>query len=246
MFRFWTIIKLEWTVLFLVAGCSPNPMQQGQFACGEPSDCPPGWLCKNDGYCYSDGTMDTDTDTGSTDETVSGIEVTRFVLIDSKRDLDIGELEDHATLFLDQTGDQLNIRAETAGAVDKVIFWLNGSLSREEKSAPYALAGNGEGDAVPGDYSDWTPAVGPYSLRAIPYDLDGLAGSALTIEFTVEETSGQASGRRHRETSGATSPRPAADARAPRASFVLQGEEAPTPVPAPAGRTAGLTFFCGK
>ncbi len=48
-------------LLCLWTACSAESMQQGQFACVDDSDCPPGWECGSDGYCYSDGDTDTDT-----------------------------------------------------------------------------------------------------------------------------------------------------------------------------------------
>ena len=50
--------------------------------------------------------------------------------------------------------------------------------------APYALAG----DDGAGDYYAWTPANGAYTVTATPYsgpDATGIAGTALSINFTV-------------------------------------------------------------
>ena len=67
MLRIWSSIKLNLIVLLLVVGCTAEPMQQGQFACEDNSDCPPGWLCASDGLCYSQRNENTDTDTNNTD-----------------------------------------------------------------------------------------------------------------------------------------------------------------------------------
>jgi len=57
--------SLELAISLLVVGCSAKPMQQGQFSCENDSECPPGWHCLSDGYCYSDGGGDTATDTAA-------------------------------------------------------------------------------------------------------------------------------------------------------------------------------------
>jgi len=84
----------------------------------------------------------------------------------------------------------LNIRANTSPAVvGSVRFALDtNSNFRTESVAPYALAGD-----TNGDYYAWTPTVGSHTLRATPYsaaNATGTVGTALTINFSV--TSGAA------------------------------------------------------
>jgi hypothetical protein len=80
----------------------------------------------------------------------------------------------------------LNIRANTNPAkVGSVMMNLTGTqnVNRTESGAPYALAGD-----INGNYSNWTPLVGSYTLTSTPYSASGGGGSAglpLTIKFIV-------------------------------------------------------------
>jgi hypothetical protein len=79
----------------------------------------------------------------------------------------------------------LNVRANTSPAtVGSVRFEYDGNPSyRIEGAAPYALAGD-----TNGDYYAWTPTLGSHALRAVPYTSSGgtgTAGVAKLITFTV-------------------------------------------------------------
>jgi len=107
--------------------------------------------------------------------------VVRFVLVDADRDKDIAPLRDGATLDLSRLPSRgLNVRAETAPArVGSVRFLLDGKPARTEKTAPYALAGDHNGD-----YAPWSPSPGTHTLTAIP-SAEGRDGKPLTIRFKV-------------------------------------------------------------
>ncbi|GAB2868399.1 hypothetical protein GCM10027044_32670 [Hymenobacter ruber] len=78
----------------------------------------------------------------------------------------------------------LNIRANTNPAtVGRVEFALSGAQtwSQTERVAPYALFG----DDGAGDYFDWTPTSGSYTLTATSYSAGGTVGTPRTISFTV-------------------------------------------------------------
>ncbi len=109
------------------------------------------------------------------------VRVVRFALVDADRDKDIGELRDGATLDLSRLPTRrLNVRAETAPArVGSVRFILDGKPVKTEKAAPYALAGDRDGD-----YGAWTPSPGTHTLTAIP-SAGGRDGKPLTIRFKV-------------------------------------------------------------
>jgi hypothetical protein len=69
-----------------------------------------------------------------------------------------------------------------------MVFNLSGtqSVSSTESVAPYALFGDDNGN-----YNNWTPAVGSYTLTAIPFSGaggTGTAGAATTINFNVVNT----------------------------------------------------------
>ena len=79
----------------------------------------------------------------------------------------------------------LNIRANTSPAtVGSVRFALDGNPNfRTENTAPYALAGDRNGDYYP-----WTPALGEHTVTATRYGGDGASGTvgeALTVRFLV-------------------------------------------------------------
>lgn len=109
--------------------------------------------------------------------------VTGFTLIDADTDQPIGPLEEGDILTLAELPTpRLNVRADTSPAtVGKVVFGLDGNAGyRTEKGAPYALAGDDDGD-----YTAWTPEAGPHTLRATPYTTAGAEGVGLEIGFTV-------------------------------------------------------------
>ncbi len=90
-----------------------------------------------------------------------------FTLVNSSTNADLRDLGNDETIDLSTTGHQLNIRANTSSeTVDWVVFELDGNDNlRTEGMAPYALAGDTEGD-----YFDWTPSIGTHTLKATPYN----------------------------------------------------------------------------
>lgn len=112
--------------------------------------------------------------------------VISFTLIDADTDMPLLVLNDYALINLAAFPTRnLNIRADVMPeTIGSVIFSLNqDGLHLTENAAPYALAG-GEGL----DYAAWTPAVGSYTLSAIPYtqpDGAGTAGVPLIIHFDI-------------------------------------------------------------
>lgn len=112
-----------------------------------------------------------------------------FTLVNADTDTDIGALTNGSTINLAVVGRQLNVRAATTPpTVGSVRFALDGNPNfRTENVAPYALAGD-----VNGDYYGWTPAVGPHVLTATPYpqaNAGGTPGTPLTVHFTVIDES---------------------------------------------------------
>ena len=66
-----------------------------------------------------------------------------------------------------------------------MVFNLTGAqtVNQTESVSPYALFGDNSGD-----YNNWTPAVGNYTLKATPFSGGGgtgTAGTAATINFKV-------------------------------------------------------------
>jgi len=111
--------------------------------------------------------------------------VTAFTLINADSDLPIAEFEplvDGATIELENLPTQnLNIRADTDGAVGSVTFELSGAetVTNTESAAPYALFGDSGGD-----FNPWVPVVGQYSLTARSHAEPGGGGPAGT-DWTV-------------------------------------------------------------
>jgi hypothetical protein len=113
-------------------------------------------------------------------------EVTGFTLVDAGTDGDIGPLNDGDVINLALLeANYLNIRANTVpGDVGSVRFDLNGVVNvRTENVVPYALYGDWKGD-----YFNWSPAVGTYTLTATPFTgvwRTGVAGTPATITFEI-------------------------------------------------------------
>jgi hypothetical protein len=117
--------------------------------------------------------------------------LTKFVLVHADTDKDIATLEDNAVISLQLLPSQnLNIRAETSGGnIGGVVFALEGPTwtSSVENEAPYAWAGDIDGDHLAG-----TLEIGDYTLIATPFsEMDGRGGTDawadLTIHFSVTE-----------------------------------------------------------
>ena len=115
--------------------------------------------------------------------------VVSFTLVNANTEQDIqvinnGDVLDLATLPVSN----LNIRANTNPAtVGRVVMALSGAQVRNvtETSAPYSLFGD-----VNGNYNNWVPPLGNYSLKGTPYTTSsgGTAGTALTVNFSVVRT----------------------------------------------------------
>jgi hypothetical protein len=112
--------------------------------------------------------------------------VTSFTLINADTDLDIGPLNNGATINLATLPTRnLNVRANTSPTtVGSVRFAYDGNLNYQtENAAPYALKGDDSGN-----YNAWTPGVGSHTLKGTPYTSSGgtgTVGTALSISFNV-------------------------------------------------------------
>ncbi|WP_347159338.1 hypothetical protein [Pontibacter chitinilyticus] len=117
-------------------------------------------------------------------------QVTSLTLINADNDQSLLTLTDSTVLNLAELPTRnFNIRANTNPTkVGSVTFDLSGTQTRgvTESMAPYALYG----DDTKGDYFEWTPELGSYTLKATPYSASsgtGTAGAALTVNFTVTD-----------------------------------------------------------
>ena len=103
-------------------------------------------------------------------------DVTRLVLVNADTDRDIRPLTDGDTIDLSRDGQNLNVRAETTGQVAAVVFSVDGKQISSERTAPYALGGDRNGD-----YGAWTPSEGARTIKAAPKG----KGKALSIRVKV-------------------------------------------------------------
>lgn len=119
--------------------------------------------------------------------------VVSFTLVNADTNQDIGPLGNGAMINLAQLPTRnLNVRANTTPAiVGSVRFGLDNNANfKLENTAPYALAGDNNGD-----YHPWTPSVGTHSLTAVAFsaiDAGGTAGAELRISFQVVDNGGSA------------------------------------------------------
>jgi hypothetical protein len=113
--------------------------------------------------------------------------ISRFVLVDARRDVDLRMLRDGDTLTQSRP---IDIRVDAfpdaledsfyGQVVDSVRLELDGRLVRVERQPPYALSGDRNGD-----YRRMMLPVGHHTLTATAYDGDGNAGESETISFEV-------------------------------------------------------------
>jgi len=112
------------------------------------------------------------------------LEVVSFTLVKSGTAGEIGPLSSGAVINLATIG-SFSIRANVCDLpVGSVKFVLNGTTVKTENIAPYAI----KGDTPTGSYVAWNPAVGTYTLTAIPYpnaNGSGTPGIAEMVSFTV-------------------------------------------------------------
>ena len=133
---------------------------------------------------------------GSTTTSLSGTgtstgtdqQITSFTLVNAITDQDIQTLNNGDNINLAALSSRsLNIRANASTSVGSVVFNLSGQETRNqtETALPLALFGDNGGN-----YNNWTPAVGSYTLKVTPYSSSGgkgTAGSPVTITFTVTD-----------------------------------------------------------
>jgi hypothetical protein len=135
---------------------------------------------------YANGTAPTPAPTvvPSPSPVVAAPTVTSLTLIDANTDRDIGPLISGTVIDLRKTP-QISVRANTAPSpTGSIRYELNTNKNyRVDNTLPYSLTG---GTAT--DYSRWAPAVGTYTLTAVPYSSSnaaGTVGKSMTATFTV-------------------------------------------------------------
>ncbi|SDM24626.1 Por secretion system C-terminal sorting domain-containing protein [Catalinimonas alkaloidigena] len=107
-----------------------------------------------------------------------------FMLVDADTDADLMELKDGATLNLSTLPPHLTVRVEFPGlSFGSVVFSLNATPVQTENQAPYALAGDNNGDFAPFAFP-----YGTQVLTALPYSQPnglGVAELPATVHFSV-------------------------------------------------------------
>ncbi len=124
---------------------------------------------------------------------VSGNTITGLVLYNADTNQPIQTLTNGATIDFSKIGtSHLSIVATTGTGTHSVIFGLDSnSRFRDEGMAPYAIAGDNNGDL-----NSWTPSLGNHTVTATPYSGSygtGSVGSKYSISFNVTN-SGSSSG----------------------------------------------------
>lgn len=116
--------------------------------------------------------------------TGSAGEVTGLTVINTQNNSEIGPLEDGGVLDRTKMGKAVSLRADVKGNVKSVKFAVDGKTVRTESVAPYAVAGDTEGD-----YNVWRITPGKHTLTATPYGKTGAKGrpgQALKLTFIVK------------------------------------------------------------
>jgi hypothetical protein len=111
--------------------------------------------------------------------------LSRLLLINADTNQPLMTLWDGMTLKLSALATRnLNVQAVTSPAVvGSVRFAVSPGTGRVETAAPYAMAGDTDGN-----YSTWTPPLGTVTITATPYSAAGgagTAGSSLTVRLNV-------------------------------------------------------------
>ena len=119
------------------------------------------------------------------------LSISSLVLVETKNNKEIGELEDGDVLhFSQRILDNLTIVAKPgSGKVGSVDFILNGRRVKTENNEPYAIAGD-RGQKL----HRFNFAPGHYELTVVPYSKSrrgGEAGESLTVSFTVPGKKGK-------------------------------------------------------
>jgi ELWxxDGT repeat protein len=107
-----------------------------------------------------------------------------FTLVNADTDKDIGLIREGDTLFR-PAGSNINIRYNAATTIGSVNLKVNDVLRRTENTAPYALAGDNNGD-----YSPWVSTPGHYKITGVAYSGSGGTGSqgtSTSVNFFLKE-----------------------------------------------------------
>ncbi|MBO9699030.1 MAG: T9SS type A sorting domain-containing protein [Sporocytophaga sp.] len=107
-----------------------------------------------------------------------------FTLVNADTDKDIGFIREGDTLFR-PAGGNINIRYNSVSTIGSVILKVNDVPRRTENTAPYALAGDNNGD-----YSPWTTTPGQYKITGVAYSGSGgtgIQGTTTSVNFLLKE-----------------------------------------------------------
>ena len=111
-------------------------------------------------------------------------EITCLILVDAGNDRPITTLKQGDVIDLAQTERGINVDVEVSGIVKSVRFGLNNQVNyRIESVAPFALYGHDDGN-----FGEWIPTSGEYTISATPYTEKGAKGEAgrtVTVSFQV-------------------------------------------------------------
>ena len=115
-------------------------------------------------------------------------QITGFTLIDAATDQDIRSVTSGDTIDLAIDGSLLSMRADVTGGVGSVRLFLDGTVTKTENVAPYALGGDSSGDYNP---VGGLASLGSHIVAATPFSGSGgggTLGSTTSVSFQVIET----------------------------------------------------------
>lgn len=123
------------------------------------------------------------------EDCTSGLRVTSLVLINSIADVEIGTLANGQSLYIGDLPSAINIKANVSEPAGSVRFaWQGNANYRTENVAPYALAGDNDGN-----YNNLAVGVGTYTVTATPYSGSGASGTpGIPLSLTFFVTNQQA------------------------------------------------------
>ncbi len=113
--------------------------------------------------------------------------IAEFRLINADTDVDLEKIYGFEQINYSEVGtDNINIKANTnPSTVGSVVFQLGTDPERTENKAPYAFAGDNNGD-----YAAWSPPSGSYKLTATPYSGSngtGVKGYTKILFFSIND-----------------------------------------------------------
>jgi ferric-dicitrate binding protein FerR (iron transport regulator) len=109
--------------------------------------------------------------------------ITGFNLLNAEADTIVGPLMDGDIVSLADVGtDSISVMADVSDATVVVVFRRQDGSRQTEEVRPFVAFGDSDGD-----FYDWRPEPGTYTIRATPRSPAGTEGPEAQVSFTVTE-----------------------------------------------------------